>query len=486
MRRFCSCRPPARILSPTPTKLPPPHRTVPPGATEEIVPEETLSDTEQRALVSDDLGEFDFGGTNFRTIVQESCPDDIWVEELTGDVLNDSVFQRNLTVSERFNVNIPEPVTVNYSEIGTRVTKAVTAGDDEYDLVLGQMEDTGALLLKDVFTNWYDIPNVDFTKPWYSKSVVQNSAAINGKLFVIASDMCISYARQTWLMVYDKNAAADFDIPDLYAHVREGTWTIDTLKSVVGSVYVDTNGDGKNNFDDYHGMATTLDGCMLAGYYYGMGQTFASVNDNLEVEMTFGSERAADITSALYSLFYETEGVFLAPNSFNDDGMYGKFTSGKALLSSLQAGSILSKLRDFEHDFGVLPNPKWDETQEEYYSVIDAGCDVLAVPKTIGNPELTGVMTEALSAEGWKKVLPAFHDVALDIKAARDEDTSEMLDIIFENRITEFSYLLDGWGGWTFTLSNLIQTNNFSSNYAKFEKQKRKYYEKVVQFFVEG
>ncbi len=97
----------------------------------------------------------------------------------------------------------------------------------------------------------------------------------------------------------------------------------------------------------------------------------------------------------------------------------------------------------------------------------------------------TTAQTEALSAQSWKTVMPTFYDVAMAGKGVRDEDSAEMLDIIFDNRYIDFAYLYDGWKGWVFSLRTMIQSNNFASTYASKEKSMYDYYGKVLAFFLE-
>lgn len=158
-----------------------------------------LETTEEdvRRAVSDNVPEFDFGGAEFRTITQDSTANDIWVEGETGDILDDAIYARNRTVEERFNITIPEVLAVPFGEISSHIKKSVSAGDDAYDLVIGQMEQTGQDALGGYFMNWYDLPHVNFNQPWYPSSLVEE-ATVNDKMYIIASDLSLSYIIYTY------------------------------------------------------------------------------------------------------------------------------------------------------------------------------------------------------------------------------------------------------------------------------------------------
>jgi hypothetical protein len=58
------------------------------------------------------------------------------------------------------------------------------------------------------------------------------------------------------------------------------------------------------------------------------------------------------------------------------------------------------------------------------------GYSMFCTPVTVQNTEKVGAVIEALAAESRKSVLPAFYDIALKTKYARDDDSAEMIDII--------------------------------------------------------
>jgi len=436
------------------------------------------------AELTDSVPTLDFDGAEFRTIVQDSTVYDIYVAEETGDILNDTIYARNRRIEERFNVKIAEPLTLDFNGISQRVKKMVNAGDDEYDLVIGQMETEGADAAAGYFRNWYDIPYLDFNMPWYPKSIVENAATVNGKMFNMVSDLCISYAEQTWSIIYDKVVAENYGINGLYDTVRQGEWTIDKLSELTKDVYTDVNGDGKADPEDYYGYTTALNGCLILGYFYGFNQTLVKIENN-EVNMILNNEKSASICEKLYSLYYESQGTY-CPTDSSNAGMYDVFVKGNTLFCPIQLQYLYSQLRDYEHDFGVLPFPKWDSAQEEYYSICDAGSNVLSVPVTATKTEMIGALVEALSAESYKTVLPVYYDIALNTKSARDEESVEMMDIILGNRVIDFAYLYDGWTGWVFKLGDFIKEKDaFASKYASNETAMQKYYQKVLDFFLE-
>ena len=74
-------------------------------------PADTTAET-TRENYPDSLPALDFGGENMNIHVRgdAGCIDEVFVEELTGEVVNDAVFERNEMVEERLNVDNEDPV----------------------------------------------------------------------------------------------------------------------------------------------------------------------------------------------------------------------------------------------------------------------------------------------------------------------------------------------------------------------------------------
>ena len=118
------------------------------------------------------------------------------------------------------------------------------------------------------------------------------------------------------------------------------------------------------------------------------------------------------------------------------------YMEGNALVRSSTFEAVPRDYRMSETDFGVLPFPKYDESQDEYITLAAESGYVVGVPLTNTDPERAGIILEALAAESTSTVKTAAYDVCLNGKYIRDEESSEMLDIIFGNKIYDIAYLV--------------------------------------------
>ena len=459
------------------------------AVTETAVETEPLDALDARKLVDDELGEQDLGGYEFRIVTTDNKGETIWVEEATGDVIDDAVYTRNATVEERFNTKIVLAMDKPYTDVFSAVTRSITAGEDAYDLLSAHVVGLGQISISNYFLNWYDIPHIDFEKPWWSDSTV-NDLTYNGVCVTAIGDMALSALSAAYCVFYNKRLGAEYDFDDLYAVVNDGKWTLDYITSITKDIYRDLNGNGAiDTQNDLFGYLSDPYSNMNAYLWAFENPVFKKNGDVLEY--TYKTEKVSEIVTKLCDTFSLYDGIKFDKTHKNAENgsahSFGRdmFAKGQAVLSNGYISMSLTHFRELEDEFGILPYPKWDEAQTRYYSAIDAGASVLTVPTTAQNTEMIGAVVEVLSAESWKGVMPTFYDTVMDSKIANDEGTVRMLDTIFDSRVIDFAYLYDGWNGWVFKMQSLLTgTQDFASFYAKQEKAVSKHYQKVLDIFL--
>ncbi|MCL2815845.1 MAG: hypothetical protein FWD23_14715, partial [Oscillospiraceae bacterium] len=143
-------------------------------------------------------------------------------------------------------------------------------------------------------------------------------------------------------------------------------------------------------------------------------------------------------------------------------------------------------LREAECNFGILPNPKYDETQSEYYNAVHAWCTTsVSIPVT-SDPERTGIILEALTAESYYTLRPAYYDVSLKTKLMRDDESGEMLDLIFGSRCYDLGHVYN-WGGIFDMFGSITEKKSvdFVSAYEKILPKVQQNMEKAIDDFQE-
>ena len=440
----------------------------------------------------DELGDtvppLDFGGAKLRTIQQGPRVYGFWAGEENGDPINDAAYRRARNAEERLNIEVCETTLVNWDEVSSRLKQSVQSGSDDYDLVLNQIFRSGSDAVGGYMYDWNQIPYVTLPQPWYAKSV--QDASIGHNLYLLESDLSSSYAEQTWFILFNGKLTESSGIDGLYDTVSDGKWTADYLYQLGTSLYQDINGDSKADEDDIYGYATSVsDACMTAALFYALGGRMVELDrDTLTVEHVIGGEKNIRCLEKLSSLLYTM------PNVYNKleigrAGRLQKFTSGRFVFCMCQVGILTDELlRAFDDPYGVLPLPKYDESQGEYYTLVDGGADILTIPATLSNPEMLGAAVEVMSCYSYNYNIPAFMDIGLEQKGTRDEESITMLRNILDSRVIDFGYLYDSGSGWVMSLNGIIKKPDaIASAVEKKMKSVDKYYQKIIeQFTSEG
>ena len=367
---------------------------------------ETVSDDPyaDRMSVSAELPDgLDYAGASFRSLVNDEVKtgmSDIYVEAETGEVVNDAIYQRKIHVEDLLNVKI-EPSTVSaYQNASSVILKCVNAGDDSYDVYLEHMIQAGSDAMQGIFLDWYDVPNMDFSHPWYPQYTV-NALTVNGKMYLTLSDIMISSIYNTYCIYYNKTIASAYNLPDLYDIVTSGAWTLDEMETLSKDVYLDLNGDGTADQGDQYGYATSIDSDVVI-FFWAFDIPLVNVSSG-KVELTANSEKTTNAIAKLRDYFYNSGSAYITDvwTDFID-----MFVNGQVLFIPRCIGETVTLFREMD-DYGLIPLPKYDEAQTDYNTMLDGCSPVMAVPKTATNLDMIGAVLEAMGEYSYKYVYPA-------------------------------------------------------------------------------
>lgn len=116
------------------------------------------------------------------------------------------------------------------------------------------------------------------------------------------------------------------------------------------------------------------------------------------------------------------------------------FIEGRVLfLTNCMIG--VEGMRDMADDYGIIPLPKYDETQENYYSQIATSTSALYLPVTAENVEMLGTVMEDLGFYSSRDVVPVYYETAMNVKYARDQQVQAMLALVRDNASTNLDFI---------------------------------------------
>lgn len=354
---------------------------------------------------------------------------EFFVEEQNGDLVNDAIFQRNLTVEERLGIRLAYHLELGNSSAVSQwlnsVTSTILAGGGDYDIVAGYSMAGASLAAEGYLIDLNDISYINLEKPWWPEAL-QDEATCGGKLYFGSGDISAYYTYYLYCMVFNKQLVIDYGIEDLYALVLDGKWTLDKMMSLASVVSGDLDGNGEKDIMDLYGYSSHA--LQVDPYYFasGLSITEKDEKDIPSISPDFKSEKTVDLVTKLIGFFGE-------PYAYLDtaDGeIYNNFPAGNSLFTTHEVMHILNKFRDSEVEYGVLPLPKYDEKQDNYVTILSFPYSLYGIPVDAKDSEMSGAVMECLASESYRTVSPALFEKALKVKYAHDNEVAKMWDII--------------------------------------------------------
>jgi hypothetical protein len=282
--------------------------------------------------------------------------------------------------------------------------------------------------------------------------------------------------------MFNKTLRENYELDNPYQLVEDNKWVLDKMKEMGTAVALDIDGDGEWGNDDQYGY-TSWSRVGAEALVYGVGAKLSVTKDSddmpyFDLANTYNYDRYQAIAD-----LYATPG-FLAPyGTAGNHGGLDQFIAGKALFYNEAVGNTHS-LRDMDADFGFIPSPKYTEEQEEYYH-FGGTPYVMLIPVTASDLERTGIIIESLSFESVSTVVPAYYDIMLNGKIARDTESGPMLDIVFNTLSYPYQIAFDYCDT---KITDMLWKNksDFASYFAKYETTIQKNIDKAIDAYEAG
>ena len=453
-----------------------------PAQTEEAAPPEKILP---------DVPDKDFGGYEFVILAnsKEFTPHwysrDIYAEEQTGESINDAVYERNRAIEERFNITIKGAFPPNPPPAAKT---SIMAGEELYDMFSVMMGRIATLAQEGLLLDLKKIPYIDLDKPWWDQRA-NSQLSIGNRLFLTVSDLLVIDKDGVVAFYVNNDVIKQHSLADPYKFVRDGTWTVDKLWEMAKPVSADLNGDGVLDDDDKFGLLSATH--TMHTHVVGSGQyvitkdgadlpviniTHPVIQESFEKWMDILSDRTHTLAAQ----------DFASRHADLWDAQLDMFAEGRGLFM-FTALNRTTMARGMDFNFGILPNPKLNEAQEGYHNAVHPfATAAIAVPTGAKDPERTGIILEALTAESYYTLRPAYFDVSLKNKLLRDEDSGEMLEIIFASRVYDLAHVFN-WGGifTVFETLGAARSHNFVSSYEKVLAAAERDMQKTMDMFME-
>ena len=378
--------------------------------------------------------------------------DEFYIEDLTGDLLDDLIYARNVAVSNDFGVEFVY-YDKSYDQVMNEMKTQVTSGLDDYDLYTGHKYAFGACAQNNYCYNLGLITSMDLTGEWWDQACFEN-LTIEDKTYLITGDIDPASMLNSACFVFNKKMMTEMgkNVDELNELTSNGGWTLDVMYEYGKDVTFDLNGDGKIEYtaDRFNLTSWMMD--VPFSLYYGAAGNFVTIVDGTP-ELTYTAEQVTGIYEKIYKVIVEQQAYFVTDlNQYATT--YDVFTAGRAMFCDMSLAKITTFLSEMDDPYGILPVPKYDTNQPEYLAFVNGSTPLVMVGKTEADPEFVGTIVEAMATYNYDNVTPQLFEVATKLQAAQDPASAAMVDYIVRNRIWDLGYYAD-WAITNVVLNSL-------------------------------
>ncbi len=384
--------------------------------------------------------EADYGNSEFvvysRSSTAASYPGFYIDSDNVIDTMSEAVFNRNSAVEEKYKIIIKTLETSNPYET---VRTDITSGDVGYDIILDRRSYLGSLAQEGHFYNFLDLENVDYSRNYWDSNAAEGYE-IAGKLFFMANDVSVSNLAGARFFYFNKQLVNDYNLGNPYDLVKDNKWTLERFLGMVSSVSTE-NGDGIWDGQDTYGLLVEEGSGNGNIMHLLVGCGIRNTDKNSDGTLTTNaySEKTQTIMTNVSNALRNNNNTItyaVAAGGADTTGHANIYDYGRSLFAGdhflmIQGNmAIAEQFKNMKSDYGVLPNPKYDENQENYYHKMDKYSLIWAIPNCNMDYDRLGVIMEYWSYQSSKTVMPAFYEVTIKTKRVQEETASNILDLV--------------------------------------------------------
>ena len=360
------------------------------------------------------LKAYDFGGKDFNILAREEFGYEIYSEELTGTWISQLIYERNSAVENKYNVSLRVTLTsgiwANRTQYKTAIKTAIEAGDTcEYDIISGAQNQINSYVTEGMFANLHGNENIDFDNNWWFDGFVDNMT-INDKLYFTVGDVGVTLLENMNIVVFNKTLFDQYKISYPYELVRNNEWTLERL-SEISKNYTCMDVNQNDRTDPGDSFVLCGGGASLRSITTSFDIKITSPDNMGLPEITMYNQRTVDIVDRFQSLLVSNSRAYFKDK--DDDGTEvfptEIFTDSRSLMMFTLLADV-NALNASTVDFGIVPFPKYNDDQKNYYTHVYETLTVYAIPVNAGSQSESGLILEALGASSYDTVTEEYFE----------------------------------------------------------------------------
>lgn len=367
------------------------------------------------------------------------------LESETGfDMVSDAIYDRNAATESRLGVTLKWTETPGDSSdlkaFVSYVQNCYSSGFF-YDIIATYSRTAASLSASGLLTDLNTVDNsyLDFSMPWWPEAMLE-TCSMRDSLFFVSGDISTNLLHMMYAIYYNMDMLKSLGLEDPVKMVDSKTWTIDALIKMTEDLYQDADQSGTPSDGDIYGFTSNY--FHLEAFYSGSGMMLLEpATDNvLKISDDYMSPKAIDLVDKLITWFDLGDTYINPPNgNLKNDLVFAEgralFTQNRVYIADAQYNG--GTLRNADWEYGILPNPLYDETQEDYITLLGNPFTLWCIMSDAADPSMSSAVIECMASEGYRKTSPALFENNMKFRYTPDSagkgDSARMFDIIREN-----------------------------------------------------
>ena len=427
--------------------------------------ENTYVDSNGWVYVSPDVN---YGGEEFNIYTWSAT--DEWVLELNEGTtpIDSKTFYHLSNVEDELGVDfrIAQSVSGGWGAHTDFIAKvAMLSGDDKIDLVCQYSLAAIYGVLQGLYADLNQVEYINWNAPYWSQEQ-QEINTLNGKMFYCTGELSRSVIYNMFAMSFNYDLAAKYSMGDLYDLVDEGTWTVAKMKELSQDVYGDLNTNDVADAGDLYGLVIP-EVTYLDPMGYGCDIPLLKTSDigELEVNQDLYTQYGSDVVEALIGLSHNNEGAYLS--LANGITYHEAISKNNAVFQVVTVQDIIKRINSSEVNYGILPMPKYNEQQENYYTALGMVYNMFSIPVVAPDCDKSAAVLEALAHDGYSYLTPYLYDQCIKSRYSRRPEDAEMFDILRDGIVYDPGRVLTNVEIFTFIRSSVAGQESVSTRYQR-------------------
>ncbi len=399
-------------------------------------PDETDSNLDANGYWKDDLAEdLNFNGETVTIL----CDDNPYAQEfssegITGDLVNDAIYNRNEAVMSRLNVKlafVPVDGRDDTAEFISVMNSDVQSGAAEYDIIGTYSQIPASLAMSGSLVDLMTLDHLNFEQPWWPATMVEQ-ASIRDHMYFCTGDISTNLLWMMHVVFFNKDMLATFQLEDPYTLVDDMKWTVDKMFEMTKGVYEDLNGNGIADSADRYGM--TLYTQSLDANFASAGLLCVDKDEAgyFRISDSLAGEKAVNLLTKFCEWVHDSGDVI------HDSSISVRAVMGEGRSLFIEDRAFVAKDHLVNQDafgYGIMPAPAYDSEQEHYITNVGYPHNIYGISNGISADRMnrSAAVLECMASEGYRQVTPALFETTMKVKYAEDEKTSEIYDLIKTN-----------------------------------------------------